>query len=90
MIRDQDNLILEVMLPDDLEVEANLQEASRILAPFLIISNHMVFNFDESDLKTSLTRTVKALIQAPNYFDFNQLKENNHDDLEHTVSNVMP
>jgi len=44
VIRDQDNMIFELMLPDDLEVDANLQEAARILAPFLVVSNHLVFN----------------------------------------------
>ena len=44
LIRDQDNLILELMLPADLEIEANLREAARMLAPFLILSHHMIFN----------------------------------------------
>jgi hypothetical protein len=42
--REQDNLIFELLLPDDIEVDANLQEAARILAPFLLVSNHLVFN----------------------------------------------
>ena len=42
--REQDNLIFELMLPDDIEVDTNLQEAARILAPFLLVSNHLVFN----------------------------------------------
>ena len=44
LIRDQDNLILELMLPDELEIEANRKEAARMLAPFLIVSNHVIFN----------------------------------------------
>lgn len=42
--RDQDNLILELMLPEDLNVEVNSSEAARLLAPFLLVSDHIVFN----------------------------------------------
>ena len=83
-------MILEVMLPAELEVESNLREAARILAPFLIVSNHMIFNFDEADLKTSLMNSVNALTQATAFFNFISLKENDSDDLEHSVANVMP
>ena len=78
------------MLPADLEIEANRKEAARILAPFLIISNHMVFNFDEADLKSSLMSAISVLIEATEFFDFSKLKENDHDDLEHAVASVMP
>lgn len=43
IIRDQDNLFVELVLPD-LDIEGNVEEAVKMLAPFLIISNHMIFN----------------------------------------------
>ena len=90
LIRDQDNLILEVMLPAELEIEANLREAARMLAPFLIVSNHMIFNFDEADLKTSLITSVQTLTQATSFLNFSALKEYETDDLEQNVSLIMP
>jgi len=78
------------MLPAELEIEANVREAARILAPFLVVSNHMVFNFDETDLKTSLMSSIAALTQATEFFNFSSLRENDEDDLEHAVGNVMP
>ena len=62
IIRDQDNLFLELMLPADLNVEENLHEAARILAPFLLLSNNVVFNFDEIDLKTALIQSVNMML----------------------------
>ena len=43
-IRDHDNLLLEVILPSELEVERNLQKAKELLAPFILISDHMIIN----------------------------------------------
>ena len=44
VIRDQDNLILELILPEDLAVEDNQTSAAKLLAPFLYASNHMIFD----------------------------------------------
>lgn len=62
LIREQDNLIFELMLPAELTVEENLKEAARILAPYLIFSNHVVFNFDEIDLSTALPQSVNMML----------------------------
>lgn len=74
IIRDQDNLFLELMLPADLDVEENMKEAANLLAPFLIVSNNMVFNFDEMDLKTALTQSVNMLMQVTDVVNFEALK----------------
>lgn len=50
----------------------------------------MVFNFDELDLKSSLTHSMQVLLQASDIFDYRFLKFNEHDDLENLVSNIMP
>ena len=78
------------MLPADLDIEANRAEAAKILAPFLVLSNHMIFNFDEIDLKTALKSTVHVLLDATKQFEFSRLKEDRTTDLHHAVSNVMP
>ena len=52
------------MLPPDLTVENNLKKAAQILAPFLIISHHLVINFDEMDLKSALLQGVQTLMKA--------------------------
>ena len=79
------------MLPDELDIEANRAEAAKILAPFLVLSNHMIFNFDEIDLKTALKTTVHVLLDATKQFEFGKLKEEERTtDLNHAVSNVMP
>ena len=44
LIREQDNLLLEVMLPANLQDESKQKEAARLLAPFLVLSDNMVFN----------------------------------------------
>ena len=49
-------------MPADLNVEENLHEAARILAPFLLLSNNVVFNFDEIDLKTALIQSVNMML----------------------------
>jgi len=90
IIRDQDNLFLELMLPADLDVEENMKEAANLLAPFLIVSNNMVFNFDEMDLKTALTQSVNMLMKVTDVVNFEALKQEDHDDLEHQVANIMP
>ena len=54
VIRDQDNLFFELILPEDIEVEENQLLAAKLLAPFLYASNHLVFDFAEDNLKDSL------------------------------------
>ena len=78
------------MLPADLAIEDNMKNAALILAPFLIVSHHIVFNFDERDLKSSMTYSMQALLQAADMFNYSFLKFNEHDDLEHLISNIMP
>ena len=70
------------MLPPDLTVEDNVRKAAKILAPFLIISHHLVINFDEVDLKTALMQSVQTLMKATEFYDYTFLKANEHDDME--------
>ncbi len=74
IIRDQDNLFLEVILPADLDVQENLNEAASILAPFLVLSNNVVFNFDETDVKSALTHSVNMMMQVTELIKFDALK----------------
>jgi len=78
------------MLPEDLAVEENLVKAARILAPYLVCSNHVIFNFDEIDLKTALSQSVAMLLKATEFVEFSYLKTEEHDDLENQVANIMP
>ena len=70
------------MLPPDLTVENNLKKAAQILAPFLIISHHLVINFDEMDLKSALLQGVQTLMKAAEFYDYSFLKTNEHDDID--------
>ena len=89
LIREQDNLLLEVMLPANFD--ENQEEAARILAPFLIVSNHVLFNFDDFDFKKSLINCVKALLRAAQLLNFSELqRDQNTDDPRHIVSGIMP
>lgn len=72
-IRDQDNLLLELVLPADFDQET--ESAARILAPFLIVSNHMIFNFDNCDFKDSIQGCVRLLIESVRMADFNELRD---------------
>ena len=96
LIREQDNLLLEVMLPRDFnsdhQSQSAMEEAARILAPFLIVSNHMIFDFgEENDFKTSLQSCVKTLLRSIQMLDFNGLIEEGVDaDLKDIISGIMP
>lgn len=81
LIRGQDNLILEIMLPPDLDKKENMVHASRILAPLLIISHHIVFNFDSEDVKKSLMESISVLLESSALYDYSYLKEHDHDDI---------
>lgn len=50
----------------------------------------MIFNFDEADLKSSMTTSIQLLNKATKMFDFISLKEHEDDDLEHQISKLMP
>jgi len=95
LIRGQDNLILEVMLPADLSRESNLKQAAYILAPFLIISHHIVFNFDSEELKSTLTSSIDVLLKASDLYDYSHLKlleddpKKIFDETLH-IANIMP
>ena len=64
IIRNQDNLIFELMMPSALEltIEQDLEKAARILAPFLILSHHVVFNLDEMELDSALHQSINMLL----------------------------
>lgn len=89
-IRDQDNLVFELMMPADLEVESHAKEAARILAPFLIISQTLVINLDDLAFKTGLLQVVPVLLQATMRFDYTKLREYEQEDLDNVVSGIMP
>ena len=59
------------MLPANYEEDQ--EEAARILAPFLIVSNHLLFNFEDEDFKTSLTNAINTLLKAIKLIDFSSL-----------------
>ena len=64
-------MFLEISLPD-----RNVEESAKILAPFLLISNHMVFNFEDADFKESLITTIDVLMKTTKYFNYNSLVQN--------------
>ncbi len=51
-----------------------MNEAASILAPFLVLSNNVVFNFDETDVKSALTHSVNMMMQVTELIKFDALK----------------
>jgi hypothetical protein len=57
--RDQDTIILELMLPEDIDFENKVKSTYQMLTAFLLISNHILINMDEEiDLKNKMAQTA--------------------------------